>query len=100
MTNGFLTLNIGGAAALTRIDFVEIRQALRPAGSATFITQDATTLGNWIGTYGGDGYLLCDGYLFINSIEKHDCTLMNMPSYAMVAGPSGGGITSPWAAPV
>ena len=31
---------------------------LRPAGSAA--TLDTTTQGNWIGTYGGQGYILND----------------------------------------
>ena len=30
-----------------------------PVASATFVTQDTTTQGNWIGTYGTQGYDLC-----------------------------------------
>src|SRR5262249_48116113 len=54
------------------------------ATTATFLRQDATTQGNWMGTYGAQGYDVIDGS-------------SSLPSYASVT-PSGQANTV-WASP-
>ena len=100
VTNNQLTVSIGGGAYNTRLDFVEIRTAAPSSGSATFVAQDAATQGAWVGTYGGDGYMLCAGNIWINALTSYTSLLMQMPSYAVVNGPTASAsITIPWAFP-
>jgi len=55
VTNGQLTLQIPRSVP---INYIEVRPAYKSWGNGTFVKQDATTLGNWKGRYGADGYWL------------------------------------------
>jgi hypothetical protein len=75
VTNGQLTVSIGGGTSRTRINFVEIRNAYQSLGAAAFVAQDATTQGSWRGTYGADGLTVCNG------------GVADIPPYAVVTAP-------------
>jgi hypothetical protein len=49
------------AAAVSGIFFGGTATSQPPSGSATFVTSDTTTQGNWQGLYGADGYRLAQG---------------------------------------
>ncbi len=53
--------------------------------SATFVKTDAVTQGNWVGVYGGDGYII-----------PNDAT--SPPSYSVISGPGAAGPAYTWVA--
>ena len=85
VTNGQLTVVIGNNtnSAPTRLDYLEIRDAYRPMGWATFVAQDNVTRGNWQGVYGTEGYWIPDTFNYNVQLMS----ALSLPVYATLNGP-------------
>jgi hypothetical protein len=116
VSNGQLTVAVGGAAKPTRLDYIEVRSAYQHTGAATFVTQDNATQGNWKGVYGAEGHIIATGptsfsgrgidvtssfnaQWFNSSMESCGKALLeDIPTYAMETGLKQAGVTA-WAFP-
>lgn len=85
VTNGQLTVAIGNNtnSAPTRLDYLEIRNAYRPMGWATYVAQDNLTRGNWQGVYGTEGYWIPNTINY----NAQQMSALCLPVYATVNGP-------------